>query len=476
MRRYGSTGLLVLVLAACGDSGMTSDGAAASASSDTGASAATGTTSASGDTPTTSAADGSHSASASHTGDASTSTTTQASDSADTTVDTTADPGTTQSTDPGTTQSTDTASTGPISASDSDTSSTGPDCIDECDDGVIACVGDSALHSCGVGDLGCLAWSEPTPCDADETCIDGACVVPPDLCLDDCVWTKQTINANVDLYSVWGSGAKAVWTVGASGTALYYNGNTWKAVDTGVGQRLDCVHGSAADDVYAISSVGQVIRWDGAEWAAHVDLGLFANQAGCVSVLGKQDLMAIVWSSGLEELQLHHIKNGVATKLATQSQWISGPAGSKPPTISLRAFSPTSVFIAADRAYRLNNGDLTDMVAPNPSFGLWSLAPELIYNAASHSGIGHRWDGNTWKIVNPGLGGFLHMFGGTAKDRVFGVGETKVGAVAAIVAFDGIGWVPTATPADAKALFATWAAPTGEVFAVGKAGTILIGK
>ena len=515
MRVSGSV-VLALTLAACGDASTntSSDSASGSGTGETGASTGTGTGTGTGEPlPTTTDDDGTASASESQ------GTTGTGTGTGDTT---TTDPLSATDTD-ATTGTTDGAS----ETSQTDTS-TGEPCSDECDADAVQCVGDDALQVCGVGDEGCLQWAEPSACDDGHvctagvcapgcvdacapgseqcvgggvsTCVDdpqsscsvwsdpvvcdagdvcdaGQCVTPADLCLDDCVWTKQQVNVGVDLYSVWGSGAAAVWTVGASGTALYYNGVSWKAVDTGVGTRLECVHGSAADDVYAISGEGQIIRWDGGEWLPHVDLDPIWGESACLSVIGPKDLLALIWDSNGDNVRLFRVQDGVKSLLTSVSpQYVFTPDGSKIASVSLHAFSADAALATADRAYRWQDGALKNIGSPNPSFGLWALAPDFAYAAAPHSGIGHRWDGQAWKIVNPGLDGYLHMFTGTAKTRVFAVGETKVGAVAAIVAFDGIGWSPASTPADAKALFAAWSGATGEVFAVGKAGTILIGE
>ncbi|WAS92527.1 hypothetical protein [Nannocystis punicea] len=522
--------LLLVVAAACGDDGTASSSVSDSNSGDT----TTATTSTSGATgsdtvvPTTGEA-GSNSDSESETGvpttGATMSTAVSASESGATETGVATVTDGTATTD--TTGTSDATGTSDSSTTDTTSSSTTTGCVDACEDGDVQCVGDGAVHTCGVGRSGCLEWSEPEPCDADESCQDGECVVgcvdacdagtsqctgggvsecvddpmsgctvwtdaaacgpnqvcqqgecltPPPACLDDCVFTKQSVPGDVDFYSVWGSDAKAVWVVGASGTALYHNGVNWKSIDSGVGKRLECVHGSAADDVYAIASDGAIIRWDGLEWLPYADLNPIWESSACLSVLGQEDLLALVYDENGEKQVLYRVTGGVKTQLAVYTpQAVFTPDGSKARTISLRAFSADDAFITADRALRWNGTNIVNMAAPNPSFGLWALTPQFAYAAASHSGIGHRWDGQSWKIVNPGLNGYLHMFAGTATNRVFGVGESLVG-VASIVAFDGIGWGPVATPADAKALFAAWAAPSGEVFAVGKAGTVLIGK
>jgi hypothetical protein len=41
-------------------------------------------------------------------------------------------------------------------------------------------------------------------------------------------WTQMTSNTDRDLFGVWGSSASAVWAVGESGTAAFYNGVEWE--------------------------------------------------------------------------------------------------------------------------------------------------------------------------------------------------------------------------------------------------------
>jgi hypothetical protein len=58
-------------------------------------------------------------------------------------------------------------------------------CIDDCAlDGASACTPAGEVQTCGNYDAEvCLEWSSPVPCGADQTCVDGACVV---VCRDEC--------------------------------------------------------------------------------------------------------------------------------------------------------------------------------------------------------------------------------------------------------------------------------------------------
>ncbi len=512
MRTNALIAFLALALIACGDSGTGSVGS--ESGSESGGSGSTGTSSATSSTTATdaSSASGSQSASA---GSSSSST----GDTVGTGPISASDTETSGTDSSGTNTTNDTSDS-------SSSGSTGLDCNDECDEGQISCAGDDALHACVLGDLGCwqwgppescadgevcaegicvqgcvdacnlgdaqcsgdgaskciddpdsscTMWGEPVACSDGQVCEGGACVDVPDLCVDDCVWTKASINADVDLYAVWGSDAKAVWAVGESGTALYYNGIKWVSVDSGVSKRLDCVHGSAADDVYAVTSSGKVIRWDGSEWQTYYNLSN-SEDATCLTVVGEKDVLVIAWDSLPEKMRLYRIQDGVKTVLASDDVYIWSPNGSKPKTMSMMGFSPTDAVILAYHAYRWD-GTLKGINAPSSSFGLWADSTDLFYAAAGSKGVGHRWKKDKgWKIINPGTGGYVHMFSGTGADRIFAAGENKGETAAVIAVFDGIGWSPAVLPDDAKSLFATWAAPTGEVFAVGKTGTIVMGK
>jgi hypothetical protein len=58
-------------------------------------------------------------------------------------------------------------------------------CIDDCAlEGASACTPAGEVQTCGNYDAEvCLEWSSPVPCGADQTCVDGACVV---VCRDEC--------------------------------------------------------------------------------------------------------------------------------------------------------------------------------------------------------------------------------------------------------------------------------------------------
>jgi hypothetical protein len=170
------------------------------------------------------------------------------------------------------------------------------------------------------------------------------------------------------------------------------------------------------------------------------------------------------------------VRKGVKAEIGGRSDEVLPPLGSKEVSVASQAFSPTSLLATTGHVWRWDGVEAVDLQSPQHAYGLWATAVDFAYVAGRNVGLGGRWDGQAWKVVNPALDGYLHMFTGSSAQRIFAVGEQKADGSGAIVAFDGIGWSPAAVPAEAEALFAAWTAPTGEVFAVGKAGTIVIGK
>jgi hypothetical protein len=79
--------------------------------------------------------------------------------------------------------------------------------------------------------------------------------------------------------------------------------------------------------------------------------------------------------------------------------------------------------------------------------------------------------------MNPGFAGYYSDVTGTAPNRVFTTSNGTINgqAAGAVLYYDGVGWTRQVIPAGTPPLRAIWAAPTGEVFAVGDYGTIIKG-
>jgi hypothetical protein len=68
-------------------------------------------------------------------------------------------------------------------------------------------------------------------------------------------------------FGMWGASATDVWVVGDKGLTMRWHDNTWSPYPSGAGSRLWDVHGSAANDVWAIGP--GATHFDGAAWTFH---------------------------------------------------------------------------------------------------------------------------------------------------------------------------------------------------------------
>ena len=71
---------------------------------------------------------------------------------------------------------------------------------------------------------------------------------------------------NEAILDVWGSGANNVFAVGTRGEILRFNGTTWSTMTSGTSTNLFGVWGAASDDVYAVGANGVILHFDGTAW------------------------------------------------------------------------------------------------------------------------------------------------------------------------------------------------------------------
>lgn len=65
------------------------------------------------------------------------------------------------------------------------------------------------------------------------------------------------------LTGIWGSAKDQIWAVGQGGTALYFNGSSWKNRNTGIqgSPSLYDVWGVGTDHLYAVGANSLVLRF-----------------------------------------------------------------------------------------------------------------------------------------------------------------------------------------------------------------------
>ncbi len=274
---------------------------------------------------------------------------------------------------------------------------------------------------------------------------------------------ENPLPAGNALRAVSGSAANDVWAVGDNGLILHFDGTAWRAVPSGVNERLTGVWAASPTQAWVSGTNNALLRWDGDKWSS-------AGQPA-----------AITWASSV---------TGWVDKSASPAQttvWFTD------------ASTPIRVFDGEWMREKLPQESFTFTSAWADSTGLlWAVGSDGAF--ARIAGLGWEVlgtgstarfvsvhgdaDGNVWAvsegadIVRVDARGVSSRFANDATQGLSGVhafGPSNawvVGAGGTLLEFDGSDWRsrPSGTELD---LFAVWGASPDDVWLVGDRGTIV---
>jgi hypothetical protein len=249
-------------------------------------------------------------------------------------------------------------------------------------------------------------------------------------------------DTSANLWDVWGAGAE-VWSVGSvehadgvsTGVILRWTGAAWAAALEWP-KRLRSVAGTGARDVWAVGDEGTALHWDGATWSptdtrTQRDLGRVWTPGPGAAWAFATDATALHWDgSTWQPIESPPVSTAPRERLVNYSAWGSGP----------------------------------DDVWVQGAMGLSSP----VKNETWH------WDGSTWSqsqevagiFDERGLGGWTALSGRASNDlwAVNGSGR--------LLHWNGVAWSVDQTVRGLH-LLDVWAAPSGELWAVGHRGFVL---
>jgi hypothetical protein len=355
-----------------------------------------------------------------------------------------------------------------------------------CDDGNACTTSDSCTSGVCVGvPMACNTPPSPTCADASTlelyspsgTCSAGQGSYLPSFvsCTTGCAsgqckpsgWTAMASSTSQSLYSVWGSSASDVWATGVQGVAVHYVGGKWSVQSPPSSGLIWSVHGTAANDVYAIDSNGAVFHFDGTSWSTTswtttsiYDQCLFVDGAGSAWIGGQQ--------SSTFSMALFRATSSVALVGTTSVGTVINSGG-----CSLWAVSPTDVWLSGTSLLHYDGSSLTPVSGVGAA-AVWAYGSNAVYAGAGTT-VSIR-NGSTWTPSNTGTNGSIEGIWGSAPNRIFvAIDQVTGNSSGEVRSYDGTGWTNQPIPTGTQGLTAVWAAPTGEVFAVGYGGTILKG-
>ena len=145
-----------------------------------------------------------------------------------------------------------------------------------------------------------LALAKP----AEDCTSDGSCTfslkrsqrtrleLTPRKCSSDGFCWYNPLPLGNDLFRLWGSDARNVWSVGWGGTILKWNGSAWSPQSSGTAEHLVGVWGSDASNVWAVGFNGTILKWNGSAWSPQSSgttehlYGVWGSDASNVWVVG----------------------------------------------------------------------------------------------------------------------------------------------------------------------------------------------
>ncbi len=279
----------------------------------------------------------------------------------------------------------------------------------------------------------------------------------------------------------------ALFVGGDFGEIWIHAEDSWTRMNSGTDERVNGIWGSSENDVFAVTSEGSVLHYDGNEafawdevFRVPVDDGgvgpqPIPGQASLIDVNGSSssDVWAVGWRDGLRIDPIAYHFDG--------TDWTNVPVMCALPSplpgpiffTSLNGVwsaSPDDVFVVGSRGLiGRYNGEYFETTGGDESYDLydvWGSSPDNVLAVGSDWTKLH-YDGSEWTELFPGWGGPTHRGVWGHGRKVFVVGDDGI-----IERFDGEYWA-SMLPVTSNDLYDVWGFSTTDLHAVGKGGTVL---
>ena len=311
--------------------------------------------------------------------------------------------------------------------------------------------------------------------------------VPPggDLATGPSAWTLQINLTSADLYGIWGTSSSNVLVVGGyppggdspPGVRLTWDGAQW-STDTSFIQ-YKAVTGSGPNAIavgaYGGDAAGCSMTVDGSHWSNDIDTIFGGTLRGVWSPAGSTAVFAVGENGLLRYSSSYGMagtwKNDVASPTTSNlyAVWGSSPSDIYAVGGYGTIVHTTSGTLGGNATWSAGEASVADLHA------IWGTSANDIYVVGGDptetlGTILHSTDGGaSWPpMIQPALDHPMYAIGGTSSTNLYAVG--KGGAIYHSTGDDHWSAEPSPTTQD---LLGIWAAPSGELYAVGRAGTIL---
>lgn len=297
---------------------------------------------------------------------------------------------------------------------------------------------------------------------------------------------------------VWGRATDDVYAVGAFGQILHYDGIEWAYIDGPTRATLLSMWGLPTGDIWAVGTAGTIVHFDGSEWRSQ-DSGTQQRLFG-VWASSPDTVFAVGWS-------------GTALRY-DGSSWTTMTPPTTSDLLSIWGTSASDLYVGArDALLHFDGTTWTDVgiQVRVRVIGIWGSSTDDVWVTDGTNWLWH-FDGTEWSnviarvnypfvslwgfasddIFGCGQGGFVSHYDGTSwseqslgdlwLDGLWGTsdhdvwvtGTVTTGVAGVLFHYDGTEWTQVSRAAGVRGLGDIWSDAAGDVaYAVGSLGQVL---
>jgi hypothetical protein len=303
----------------------------------------------------------------------------------------------------------------------------------------------------------------------------------------------MTTHTRTQLNDIWAADRNHVFVVGEQdgssgpGTILFYDGSSWRVMVHTIEENINGVFGFSATDVYAVTSTGRVIHYDGSAWtqvyqrpggyglndvwcSGTTNVVAVGENGGIVrwdgaswsddSVIG--DNFKSVWGAAYNDI---FVCGGTQIWRYTGSWGLAYSSGG----IDLEEIHGSGAgdvwAVGFDNVVIHWDGQVwveTSVGNENDFHAVWAYADNHVVALSDHGGV-YEYDGSHWNEVNNSTqGGWQDMYGLSA-DEIYAVGGYT------LLRWDGSDWFEESRNTGYN--MAVWCSAGNEVWTCGWPGS-----
>jgi len=235
-------------------------------------------------------------------------------------------------------------------------------------------------------------------------------------------WEQVFTPSTMNLFGVYGSGSVAA-AVGAGGTGLVLDGDSWNLVPTPTQLTLEAVWAASGEEIFAVGASGNIFRFgvDG-----DVERMLSGTALTLRWVWGRS--ANDVYAAGDNGTVLHFDGDEWAYQLVPTVLRLRGIAGTR----------QGHVFTVGDngKVFRSDGGEWTLMQTGTMFnlYAVWALAEDAVF-AVGDGGTILQYDGEGWSLMESPTTANLRGVWGSSGTNIFAVGDRGT-----VLRYDGEEW------------------------------------